>query len=163
KKLAQYIEYCRDGLDRLAPFIGKAYNYILRINVAYAYLKLGKLDECVSEVNELMSLTNGDTRRDYVGNLKIINLMLRYEMKEYHYLSYLLKNTYRFFMTYLHTSPVHKFVICYMKDALKTKDQKSLDTLNKTALQELRNLRFNPKEADISLVGLMDDYLSSKQ
>lgn len=163
KKLAQYIEYCQDGLDRLAPFIGKAYNYILRINVAYAYLKLGKLDECVTEVNELMSLTNGDTRRDYVGNLKIINLMLRYEMKEYHYLSYLLKNTYRFFMTYLHTSPVHKFVISYMKDALKTKDQKSLDALNKTALQELRDLRFNPKEADISLVGLMEDYLSSKQ
>lgn len=162
KKLAHYIEYCQDGLDRLAPFIGKAFNYTLRANVAYAYLKLGKLDECVTEINELMSLTNGDTRRDYVGNVKIINLMLRFEMKEYHYLSYLLKNTYRFFITYLHTSPVHKFVINYMKDALKTKDQKSLDALNKASLQKLLELRFNPTEADMSLVSLMEDYLSRK-
>ena len=139
-----------------------AFTSTLRTSVAYAYLKLNKLDECVTEVNDLMSLTNGDTRRDYVGNVKIINLMLRYEMKEYHYLSYLLKNTYRFFMTYLHTSPVHRFVINYMKDALKTKDQKSLDALNKTALENLRALRFNPKEADMALVGLMEDYLSRK-
>ena len=88
--------------------------------------------------------------------------MLRYEMKEYHYLSYLLKNTYRFFMTYLHTSPVHKFIIHYMRDALKTKDQKSLDALNKTALEKLRGIRFSPKEADMTLVGLMEDYLSRK-
>ena len=130
--------------------------------MAYAHLKLGKLDDCVNEVNDLMSLTNGETRRDYVGHVKLINLMLRYEMKEYHYLSYLLKNTYRFFMTYLHTSPVHKFTISYMKDALKTKDQKSLDGLNKEALLRLKALRFNPKEADMSLVGLMEDYLSRK-
>jgi hypothetical protein len=162
KKIAHYIEYCQDGLDRLAPFIGKAFNYTLRTNVAYAYLKLGKLDECTTEINELMSLTNGDTRRDYVGNVKVINLMLRFEMKEYHYLSYLLKNTYRFFMTYLHTSPVHKFVINYMKDALKTKDQKSLDALNKASLQKILELRFNPTEADMSLVSLMEDYLSRK-
>lgn len=163
KKIEQYIEYCEDGLDRLAPFIGKAFNYILRTNVAYAYLKLGKLDECTIRINDLMSLTNGETRRDYVGNVKIINLMLRYEMKEYHYLGYLLKNTYRFFITYLHASPVHKFIIGYMKDALKTKDQKSLDALNKTALAQLHELRFHPTEADMSLVDLMEDYLRSKQ
>ncbi len=162
KKTEQYIEYCENGLDRLAPFIGKAFNYTLRTNVAYAYLKLGKLNECTDRINDLMALTNGETRRDYVGNVKIINLMLRYEMKEYHYLSYLLKNTYRFFITYLHTSPVHKFIIGYMKDALKTKDQKSLDTLNKTALQNLRTLQFRPAEADMSLVDLMEDYLGSK-
>ena len=162
KKTARYIEYSQDGLDRLAPFISKAFTYTLRTCVAYAQLKLGKLDDCVNEVNDLMSLTNGETRRDYVGHVKLINLMLRYEMKEYHYLSYLLKNTYRFFMTYLHTSPVHKFIISYMKDALKTKDQKSLDGLNKEALQKLQALRFNPKEADMSLVGLMEDYLSRK-
>lgn len=162
KKILHYIEYCNNGLDRLAPFIGKAFNYTLRTTIAYAYLKLDKLDECTTEINELMSLTNGETRRDYVGNVKIINLMLRFEMKEYHYLSYLLKNTYRFFITYLHTSPVHKFVIAYMKDALKTSDQKSLDALNKSALQKLRDLRFNPTEADMSLVSLMEDYLSRK-
>ena len=162
KKIEHYIDYCEHGLDRLAPFLNKAFMYTLRACVAYAYLKLKKLDECVREVNDLMSLTNGETRRDYVGHVKIINLMLRFEMKEYHYLSYLLKNTYRFFMTYLHTSPVHKFVISYMRDALKTKDQKSLDALNKTALEQLRALKFHPKESDISLVSLMEDYLSRK-
>ncbi len=162
KKIQYYIDYSQEGLHRLAPFMKNAFTYTLRTSVAYAYLKLGKLDECVTEVNDLMSLTNGDTRRDYVGHVKIINLMLRYEMKEYHYLSYLLKNTYRFFMTYLHTSPVHKFIIHYMRDALKTKDQKSLDALNKTALEKLRGIRFSPKEADMTLVGLMEDYLSRK-
>jgi hypothetical protein len=162
KKIEHYIEYAKEGLDRLAPFISKAFSYTLRTSVAYAYLKLGKLDECVTEVNELMALTNGDTRRDYVGHIKVINLMLRFEMKEYHYLSYLLKNTYRFFMTYLHASPVHKFIISYMKDALKTTDQKGLQELNKQALEKLREIRIHPKEADITLVSLMEDYLSRK-
>jgi len=162
KKIEYYIEYSENGLDRLAPFISKAFTYMLRTCVSYAYLKLGKLDDCVREVNDLMSLTNGETRRDYVGHVKIINLMLRFEMKEYHYLSYLLKNTYRFFMTYLHTSPVHRFMIGYMRDALKTKDQKSLDALNKVTLEKLKTLRFNPKESDLSLVSLMEDYLSRK-
>lgn len=162
RKISFYIDYSEHGLDRLAPFIGKPFNYTLRVCVAYGYLKLNRLDECVREVNDLMSLTNGETRRDYVGHVKIINLMLRYKMKEYHYLSYLLKNTYRFFMTYLHTSPVHKFVISYMRDALKTKDQKTLEAINSAALKNLRNLHFHPKESDISLVGLMEDYLSSK-
>ena len=162
KKIQYYIDYSQEGLQRLAPFIKNQFTYTLRTSVAYAYLKLGKLDECVTEVNELMSLTNGDTRRDYVGHVKIINLMLRYEMKEYHYLSYLLKNTYRFFVTYLHTSPVHKFIINYMRDALKTKNQKSLDALNKTALVELHALRFSTKESDLALVGLMEDYLGRR-
>jgi len=162
KKIQYYIDYSQEGLHRLAPFMKNAFTYTLRTSVAYAYLKLGKLDECVTEVNNLMSLTNGDTRRDYVGHVKIINLMLRYEMKEYHYLSYLLKNTYRFFMTYLHTSPVHKFIIHYMRDALKTKDQKSLDALNKTALEKLHGIWLSPKEADMTLVSLMEDYLSRK-
>lgn len=162
KKILYYIDYSQEGLHRLAPFISKSFNYTLRTSIAYAYLKLGKLDECTNEINDLMSLTNGETRRDYVGHVKIINLMLRYEMKEYHYLSYLLKNTYRFFITYLHTSPVHKFIIGYMKDALKTKDQKGLQELNKTALQKLSELRIHPKEADITLVSLMEDYLSRK-
>jgi hypothetical protein len=162
KKIQYYIDYSQDGLHRLAPFLKNQFTYTLRISVAYAYLKLDKLDECVTEVNDLMSLTNGDTRRDYVGHVKIINLMLRYEMKEYHYLSYLLKNTYRFFVTYLHTAPVHKFIINYMRDALKTKDQKSLDTLNKKALVELRALHFSTKESDLALVGLMQDYLGKR-
>ena len=162
KKIQYYIDYSQDGLHRLAPFLKNQFTYTLRISVAYAYLKLDKLDECVTEVNDLMSLTNGDTRRDYVGHVKIINLMLRYEMKEYHYLSYLLKNTYRFFVTYLHTAPVHKFIINYMRDALKTKDQKSLDTLNKKALVELRALHFSTKDSDLALVGLMQDYLGKR-
>jgi hypothetical protein len=49
-----------------------------------------------------------------------------------------------------------------MKDALKTKDQKSLDALNKASLQKILELRFNPTEADMSLVSLMEDYLSRK-
>jgi hypothetical protein len=160
KKTLKYIMYSQEGLVRLAPFIHKSVNYTLRTTIAYAYLKLGKLDECLKEVNDLMALTNGETRRDYVGHVKVINLMLRYEMKEYNYLSYLLKNTYRFFVSYLYTTTVHKFIIAYLKDALKTKGRQELHEVNLNYLQMLKNLRFNPSEADVALVMMIEDFLT---
>lgn len=130
--------------------------------MAYAYLKQKKLDECWQEVNELTSLTNGETRKDYIGHVKIINLMLRFEMKEYNYVSYLLKNTYRFFMNYLYTSPVHKFMISYLKEALKTKDESKLASLNRNYLDILHRLKYQPNEAEMALVMMAEDFLHQK-
>lgn len=161
KKLAYYLNYTREGLTRLAPFIRRFAAYTLRTIMAYAYLKLKKLDECWSEVNDLMSLTNGETRRDFAGHVRLINLMLRYEMKEYNYVSYLLKSTYRFFVNYLYTKPAHKFMIGYLKEAMKAPNQRALTELNKNYLQILRTLRFDPSETEMSLVMMAENYLSN--
>ncbi|MCX6197998.1 MAG: hypothetical protein NTY88_02085 [Bacteroidetes bacterium] len=159
KKILYYINYSNEGLHRLSPFIRKTFNYTLRSIIAYGYLKLKDVNKCLIEVNDLMALTNGETRKDYVGHVKIINLMLRYEMKEYQFLSYLLKNTYRFFMHYLFTSPVHDFVIAYMKEAMKSKEEKKLLALNEVYLNKLHALKFQPTEADLALVMMIEDHL----
>ena len=161
KKLEHYISYSLEGIARLSPFLRKAFIYTLRTTISYAYLKLRKLDDCWREISDLMTLTNGESRKDLVGHVKIINLMLRFEMKEYNYVSSLLKNTYRFFMHYLFTTPVHKFMIGYLKEALKTRDEKSLAELNKSYLLILERLRFDPKEADMALVIMVEDYLKN--
>ncbi len=159
KKVRKYIEYAKEGITRLSPFLRKSFIYTLRTTIAYAQLQLKDYDSCLKEVNELMALTNGETRRDYVGHVKIINLMLRYEMKEYNYLAYLLKNTYRFFVSYLFTTTMHKFVIAYLKDALKTKGRLQMQSLNKDYLEMLGNMRLNPSEADTALAMMIEDYL----
>lgn len=159
KKILHYISYSQEGLTRLSPYIRSTFNYTLRTAIAYGYLKLKDFDKCLHEVNELMSLTSAETRKDYVGHVKIINLMLRYEMKERQYVTYLLKNTYRFFMHYLFSSPVHHFVINYMKEILRTKDAIQVSELNAAYLEKLKMLRYNPKESDLALVLMMEDYL----
>ncbi len=163
KKIRHYIDYSNEGLHRLSPFIRRTFSYTLRSIVSYAYLKLKDYDKCLVEVNDLMALTNGEVRKDYVGHVKIINLMLRYEMKEYQFLSYLLKNTYRFFMHYLYTSPVHNFVVAYMKEAMKSKDEKKLRALNEVYLSKLHALRYHPTEADLALVMMMEDHLKTTE
>lgn len=162
RKLMESIEYARSGLNRLAPFIRISFSYTLRTQIAYALLKLKKYDECVDAVNELMNAAANETRKDYTGHVKIINLMLRFEMGEKQYLTYLLKNTYRFFRNYLYVTPMHKFVIAYIKDALRTRNEKQTTDLNKKYLEELASLRFDPTEADAALVLIMENYLTSR-
>ncbi len=161
KRIQHYISYSEEGLQRLSPFIRNTFTYTLRTVVAYAYLKLKDHDKCLHEVNELMSLTSNETRKDYVGHVKIINLMLRYEMKEYQYLTYLLKNTYRYFISYLFTSPIHTFVISYMKEMLRTKAGKGVQEKNAEYLKKLQALRFHTKESDLALMLLMEDHLTT--
>ena len=162
EKILKYIEYSQEGLVRLAPFLHRTFTYTLRTIIAYSYLKVGKLDECMKEVNELMALTSGETRRDFVGHVKIINLMLRYRMREYTYLSYLTKNTYRFFVSYLYATPVHKFVIAYLKDSMKAKGRKQLEELNIKASTHLKKLNYNTAtESDMALVMMIDDFLKA--
>lgn len=159
-KIEQYIQYSKDGLEKNAAFLHKSFVYSLRATIAYAFLRLGKIEECLTEVNDLLALTNGETRRDYVGIVRIINLMLRFEMKEYTYLANLLKSTYRFFMNYLYTSPIHQFAVSYMKEAMRTDDHRSRAALNKEYLDKLHELRFNPAEADFIIAMMMEDYLT---
>lgn len=161
-KTRLYIQYSLEGMNRFGPFISKSFKYTLRTTIAYAYLKLKLLDDCLHEVNDLMALTNGETRRDFVGHVKVINLMLRFEMKEYAYMAYLLKNTYRFFTHYLYTSPAHRFAITYMKKALRVREARTLAELNAESLEELRAMRINPHESDFALVMMMEDYLQRK-
>jgi hypothetical protein len=162
ERLDHYISFSKEGIKNLSPFLRKFFTYTLRCALAYACLKQKKLDDCWQEVNELTSLTNGETRKDYIGHVKIINLMLRFEMKEYNYVSYLLKNTYRFFMNYLYTSPVHKFMISYLKEALKTKDESRLASLNRNYLDILQRLKYQPNEAEMALVMMAEDFLHQK-
>lgn len=162
ERIQHYITYSLSGMERLQPFLRKAFIYTLRTLIAYAYLRTGKKDECLTDVNELLALTNGETRKDYLGHVKIINLMLRYEMKEDLYLSYLLKNTYRYFSNYVYTTPVHQLVIAYLKEALKTKTRREFDKLNDTYRQLLSKTRFNPSEADMALAMMVEDYIRAK-
>lgn len=162
EQIQKYIDYSQEGLHRLAPFLHRTFTYTLRSTIAYGYLKIGKLDECLKEVNDLMALTSGETRRDYVGHVKIINLMLRYRMKEYTYLSYLTKNTYRFFVNYLYATPVHKFVIAYLKDSMKAKGRQQLAELNAKSSAELKSLNYNTAtESDMALVMMIEDFLTA--
>lgn len=161
-KLEYYVQYSLEGIKRLSPFLRKTFIYSLRTHIAYAYLKLKMLDDCWKELSELMTLTNGESRKDVVGHVKIINLMLRFEMKEYNYVSYLLKNTYRFFMYYLYTTPVHKFMIGYLKEALKTTDPKELAELNKNYLLILKRLEYPQHESDVFLTMVVEDYLAPR-
>lgn len=160
EQIQKYIAYSQEGLHRLSPFLHRTFTYTLRTIIAYGYLKTDKLDECMKEVNDLMALTNGETRRDYIGHVKIINLMLRYRMREFTYLSYLTKNTYRFFVSYLYATPVHKFVIAYLKDAMKAKGRKQLEELNARYVQMLKTVRHNTSESDMALVMMIEDFLA---
>ncbi|MCW5906750.1 MAG: hypothetical protein KIS94_02740 [Chitinophagales bacterium] len=162
EKTERYIAYSKDGITRLTPFLRKVFVYTLRTLIAYAYLRLGKLDDCMKEVNDLLALTNGETRRDYLGHVKIINLMLRYEMKEGIYLSHLIKNTYRYFASYLYATPLHQLVIAYLKEALKTKTRQEFARLNDTYTELLSKTRFPPTEADMALAMMIEDYIKSK-
>jgi hypothetical protein len=159
-QIRKYIAYSEQGLVTFAPFMHKSFSYTLRTTIAYAYLRINELDACLKEVNDLLALTSAETRRDYVGHVKIINLMLRYKMKEHAYLSYLIKNTYRFFVSYLYTTPVHQFVIAYLKDAMKTKGRQQLHELNTRYLNMLKELRYNPGEADMALVMMIEDFMT---
>lgn len=159
EKLEYYTRYSLQCLETYKPFIRKVFAYKLRTIIAYAYLKLNKLDESWREISELTALTNGETRRDYVGHVKIINLMLRHEMKEDKYVALLLKNTYRFFLTYLYTSPVHKVMVSYMKEALKVRNAQELAGLNKNYLTIVERLQYKPTEADTALMLIAEDYL----
>ncbi|MFN8286804.1 MAG: hypothetical protein U0V74_08635 [Chitinophagales bacterium] len=159
ERIRRYIQYSKDGLENHAPFVHKSFVYSLRATIAYAYLRLKQYDDCLKEVNELLSVTHGETRRDYVGLVRIINLMLRYEMKELGYLANLLKSTYRFFVNYLYTSPVHQFAMSYMKDAIRLTDSRKRAELNATYREKLEQLRYNPAEADFIIVMMMTDYL----
>lgn len=158
-KIRHYVTYSLSGIQHHAAFIRTGFVYTLRSTVAYAYLKLKDFDKCMDEINELLSLTGTETRKDYVGHVKLINVMLRYEMEDYMYLTNLLKNTYRFFSHSLYTSPVHLFVIGYLKDALKTKHGRNETELKRLNLDKLRQLRYNPKEADLALMLMMEDHL----
>ncbi len=88
--------------------------------------------------------------------------MLRYRMKEYTYLSYLTKNTYRFFVNYLYATPVHKFVIAYLKDSMKAKGRQQLAELNTKSSQQLKSLNYNTAtESDMALVMMIEDFLTA--
>lgn len=162
EKIELYIRYAQEGIERLNPFLRKVFIYTLRTLIAYSYLRLGKLDNSLEEINNLLALTNGETRRDFLGHVKIINLMLRYEMKEDIYLSYLLKNTYRYFTSYLYTTPLHQLIIAYLREALKTKTRQDFTKLNQTYIDLLSKTRFAPTEADMALAMMIEDYIKSK-
>lgn len=159
ERIQRYIQYSKEGLEKHAPFVHRSFVYSLRTTIAYAYLRLKQYDECLTEVNDLMALTNGETRRDYVGLVRIINLILRFEMKEFSFLANLMKSTYRFFVNYLYTSPVHQFAMSYLKEAMRITDSRKRTELNRQYLEKLAQLRYNPTEANFIIVMMMDDYL----
>lgn len=98
----------------------------IRYYMVVYYIMANDFSNASKNSNELLSHPLIEKREDYLSYLKILNLIIHFELKNYSLLSYLIKSTYRFLFKRNKLYKLEFIVMDFLRKLTEIKDQDDL-------------------------------------
>ncbi|MBA3704903.1 MAG: hypothetical protein H0W84_03080 [Bacteroidetes bacterium] len=147
--------------------INKAHQITIYFNIVAIYFGSGKYREALRWLNRILNEGTENTREDVAGLVRIINLIIYFELNNILQLPYLLKST---FMYLSKRKRIYKFegiMLKYVAEFLRTKDTSELPGIFKRLRDDLIIVKSDPYESimfeDVNLIAWLDKKIEALQ
>lgn len=86
-----------DGMERYKEHLGKEEQILFYYNMALAYFGAGNIKESLQLLNRIVNDNESNLRQDIYSFSRLFNVVVRFDLKQFDYLAYVIKSTLRFY------------------------------------------------------------------
>lgn len=137
--IKELIEERKNDFLKYKPFIGKPQLYDYYYLVAKYYIVIADYKNALKFTNEIINDSSFKVREDLLAVIRLMNLLIHYELNREFTLEYLTKNTYNYFKKKDRLFKLEKELIKFMNQQYKLDDQNEM-------IQDLKQLKDKMKE-----------------
>lgn len=97
EKATHIIDKVLEGMERYKAHLGKEEQILFYYNIAYACFGAGRHKDALQWLNRILNDNEPNLRQDIYSFARLFNLAVRFELKQFDYLWYIIKSTSRFY------------------------------------------------------------------
>lgn len=146
EKSLSLVPNIENQLSILGNKLRKEQKISLLYQIAYTYFGIGDYKKSLSFLNEVLNDNEQKLRQDIYTYARILNLVVHYELKNYDYLSYVLKSTNRYINKSKRNYTIENYALKQFRKLAKDEDEADREDLFDGIKQDLVKLFKNPKE-----------------